>query len=52
MNLQCALIKQDEYEAQKHTNVILKSANIWFSWHTHTHTTILRLCGNCPGQPG
>jgi len=20
--------------------------------HTHTHTTILRLCGICPGQPG
>jgi len=20
--------------------------------HTHTHTTVLRLCGNCPGQPG
>jgi len=20
--------------------------------HTHTHTTVLRLCGICPGQPG
>ena len=20
--------------------------------HTHTHTTVLRLCGFCPGQPG
>ena len=20
--------------------------------HTHTHTTILRLCGICPGKPG
>jgi len=19
---------------------------------TYTHTTVLRLCGNCPGQPG
>jgi len=20
--------------------------------HTHTHTTVLRLCGICPGKPG
>ena len=24
----------------------------WASTHTQTHTTILRLCGICPGQPG
>jgi len=23
-----------------------------FSEHTHTHTTVLRLCGICPGKPG
>jgi len=21
-------------------------------FHTNTHTTVLRLCGFCPGQPG
>jgi len=23
-----------------------------YTKYTHTHTTVLRLCGNCPGQPG
>jgi len=24
----------------------------FFMQHTHTHTTVLRLCGICPGKPG
>ena len=32
--------------------VRMTKRNFKYTTHTHTHTTVLRLCGNCPGQPG
>jgi len=29
-----------------------KSQSIFLDSHTLTHTTVLRLCGICPGKPG
>jgi len=38
-----------------HSDTWCEKACYMFTAHTHnthTHTTVLRLCGNCPGQPG
>jgi len=32
--------------------VIHPAPQLFCTFCTHTHTTVLRLCGNCPGQPG
>jgi len=34
--------------------VFLKTGPLYYFQitHTHTHTTVLRLCGICPGKPG
>jgi len=41
-----------ELNDPEHQNETFRISKQMVKEHTHTHTTVLRLCGNCPGQPG